>query len=145
MCENSALLQRMMTALAEPGARAWPKELKQRLRIPFAECRMVAGKVYFRDCLVIDPDDANMHLQLIHRTHASGPGGHPGRVKTLDLMNRKYWWLGMSIVVRTYCNVCLLYDKMKTPRSLPTGFMKPLEIPLAPWRDISIDYITPLS
>ena len=60
MCENSALLQRMMTALAEPGARAWPKELKQRLRIPFAECRVVAGKVYFRDRLVIDPDDANI-------------------------------------------------------------------------------------
>ena len=105
---------------------------------------MVAGKVYFRDRLVIDPDDANIQLQLIHQTHASGPGGHPGRVKTLDLMNRKYWWPGMSIAVRTYCNACLLCDKTKTPRSLPTGFLKPLAIPLAPWRDISVDYITPL-
>ena len=111
---------------------AWPRELKQRLRIPFAECRVVAGKVYWRDRLVIDPDDANIQLQLIHRTHASGPGGHPGRVKTLDLMNRKYWWPGMSIAVRTYCNACLLCDKTKTPRSLPTGFLKPLAIPLAP-------------
>ena len=132
MSENSAILQGMMTALAEPGARAWPRELKQRLRIPFAECRVVAGKVYWRDRLVIDPDDANIQLQLIHRTHASGPGGHPGRVKTLDLMNRKYWWPGMSIAVRTYCNACLLCDKTKTPRSLPTGFLKPLAIPLAP-------------
>jgi hypothetical protein len=51
---------------------------------------MVADTVYFRDCLVIDLDDATSQLQLIHRTHASGPGGHPGSVKTLDLMNRKY-------------------------------------------------------
>src|SRR4030088_824629 len=144
MCESSAILQAMIEALGKPGTRARPKELKGRLKIPFEECRIVAGKVYFRDRLVIDPDDANIQLQLIHRTHASGPGGHPGRVKTLDLMNSKYWWPGMSIAVRTYCNACLLYDKTKTPRSLPTGFLKPLAIPLVPWRDISVDYITPL-
>jgi hypothetical protein len=60
MYESSVILQGMMTVLAEPGAYAWPKELKQRLRIPFAECRVVAGKVYFRDCLVIDSDDTNI-------------------------------------------------------------------------------------
>jgi hypothetical protein len=62
----------------------------------------------------------------------------------LDLINRKYWWPGISIAVRTYCNVCLLCNKTKTPRSLPIGFLKPLMILLAPWRNISVDYITPL-
>src|SRR3979411_1129606 len=137
MCESSSILQVMIEALGKPGTRAWPKELKGRLKIPFTECRMVAGKVYFRDRLVIDPDDANIQLQFIHWTHTSGPGSHPGRVKTLDLINRKYWWLGMSIAVRTYCNACLLCDKTKTSRSLPVGFLKPLAIPLAPWRNIS--------
>jgi hypothetical protein len=56
-------------------------------------------------------------------------------------MNRKYWWPGMSIAVRTYCNTCLLCNKTKTPRSLPTGFLKPLSILLVPWRDVSVDYI----
>jgi hypothetical protein len=28
------------------------------------------------------------------------------------------------------------------PRSLPIGFLKPLTIPLVPWCDISVDYIT---
>ena len=37
MCESSAILQGMMEALGKPGAHAWPKELKGRLRIPFAE------------------------------------------------------------------------------------------------------------
>jgi hypothetical protein len=144
MCENSTILQVIIEALEKLRICAWPKELKGGLRIPVAECRAVTGKVYFRVLLVIDPDDTNIQLQLIHRTHVSGPGGHPGRVRTLDLMNRKYWWLGMSITVRTYCNMCLLYDKTKTPRSLPTGFLKPLAILLIPWRDISMDYITPL-
>ena len=50
----------MIEALGKPGTRAWPKELKGRLKILFAEYRMVAGKVYFRDRLVIDLDDANI-------------------------------------------------------------------------------------
>jgi hypothetical protein len=101
----------MIEALGKPETCAWPKELKRRLRIPFAECRVVAGKVYFRDRLVIDPDDANIQLQLIYQTHTSGPGSYPSRVKTLSLINRKYWWPGMSIAVGTYCNTFLLYDK----------------------------------
>lgn len=141
---TSPFLADVLAALTDPGHRAWPKEIKKRLRIPFAECRVVAGKVYFRDRLMIDPDDYDLQLQLIYRTHASGPGGHPGRTKTLDLMNRKYWWPGMSQAVRGYCRACLPCNKTKTPRSAPAGFLKPLPIPLAPWRDISVDYITPL-
>jgi len=105
---------------------------------------VVAGKVYFRDRLLIDPDNHDLQLQIIHRHHASAPAGHPGRTKSLDLLNRRYWWPGMSLMVRKYCNACLLCDKTKTPRSSPVGFLKPLPIPLAPWRDISVDYITPL-
>jgi len=142
--QTSPFLADVVAALSDPDHRAWPRALKQRLRIPFAECRVVAGKVYFRDRLLLDPDDANLHLQVIHRTHASGPGGHPGRTKTLDLLNRKYWWPGISQAVKTYCNACLLCDKTKTPRSSPPGFLKPLPLPLTPWRDVSVDYITPL-
>jgi hypothetical protein len=123
----------MMTALAKRGVHVWPKEVKQRLRIPFMECRVVAGKVYFKDRLVIGPNDTNIQLQLIHWTYASRPGGHPGRVKTLDLMNRKYWRPRMCIPVRTYCTACLLHDKLKTPKSLPAGFLKSLAVPLTPW------------
>jgi len=131
-------------ALKKPGCRAWPTAIKRRLRVPFAECRVVTGKIYFRDRLLVDPDDHNLHLQLIYRTHASGPGGHPGRTKTIDLMNRKYWWPGMTTAIRSFCDACLLCDKTKQPRSAPAGFLKPLPIPLASWRDISVDYITPL-
>lgn len=105
---------------------------------------MVAYRAYYRGRLIIDPDDDFLHLQLIHRTHASGPGGHPGRTKTIDLMNRQYWWAGMTKKIEEYCAACLLCDKTKRPRTAPTGFLKPLPIPLTPWHDISVDYITPL-
>src|SRR4030081_2749236 len=47
MCESSAILQVMIEALRKLGTRAWLKELKGRLKIPFVECHIVAGKVYF--------------------------------------------------------------------------------------------------
>jgi hypothetical protein len=143
MYARSPILQEVVAALKGKN-RAWPTKLKKAFNVAWAECRVVAGRAYYRDRLLIDPDDHQMHLQLIHRTHASGPGGHPGRTKTLDLMNRRYYWPGMSIAVRSFCRACHGCDKTKQPRSAPTGFLKPLPVPLSPWRDISVDYITPL-
>jgi hypothetical protein len=141
---TSKFLAAVRSALHDPTARLWPKDLRARMRIPMARCRVVAGKAYYNDRLIIDPDDTDLHLQLIYRAHASAPGGHPGRVKLLDLVNRTYWWPGITVAVRAYVKGCHLCDKTRTDRSAPKGFLKPLPLPLAPWQDISVDYITPL-
>jgi transposase InsO family protein len=47
-------------------------------------------------------------------------------------------------MVRAYCKGCLPCTKTKTPRNAPVGFLKPLPIPFRAWKDISVDYITPL-
>ena len=59
-------------------------------------------------------------------------------------MSRAYWWPGMTVATRAFTDACKLCDTTKTPRTKPAGFLKPLPLPLAPWRDISVDYITPL-
>jgi len=73
--------------------------------------------------------------------HSSGPAGHPGRVKTLDLLNRTYWWPGISQFTATFIKDCALCFHTKTPRSAPPGFLKPLELPVRPWTDISVDHV----
>jgi hypothetical protein len=60
MYESLAILQVMIETLGKLEIHAWPKELKRRLRIPFAEYHVVARTVYYRDRLVIDQDDANI-------------------------------------------------------------------------------------
>jgi hypothetical protein len=139
---DSDILTTMIAAVRSKSG--WPAPLKTRLRIPFAECKLVAGRLYFRDRLLIDPDDSELQLHILERTHSSGPGGHPGRTKIIDLLNRKYFWPGMSQLARSFTNGCLLCDKNKTPRSKPSGFLKPLPLPFRAWEDISIDYISPL-
>lgn len=139
---NSSMIADITMAIKN-GSR-WPKHLKKVMRIPFAECYLVNDRAIFRDRVIVPPDDEKTQLELIHRTHASAPGGHPGRDKTLNMMNRTYWWPGLTTAVNTYCKGCLSCSKTKPSRTAPAGFLKPLPLPNAPWRDISVDYVTPL-
>jgi transposase InsO family protein len=141
--QENDFAQRMISCLRDPDCRQWPKDIRRELRIAFGDCRVHENRVYYRDRLYI-PDDNALRIQIIYRTHSSGPGGHPGRTKTVDLMNRTYWWPRMSADVREYVRACELCIRTKSPKSAPPGFLQPLPVPFRAWSDISVDYITPL-
>jgi hypothetical protein len=107
------------------------------------DCKLVGDRIYYRDRLFAPPDD-ELRTQIVYRTHSTGPAGHPGRVKTLDLVTRTYWWPRLSRDVEEYVRACELCVRTKASRSAPPGFLKPLPIPFRAWSDISVDYITPL-
>jgi hypothetical protein len=137
------LAKDMVAALRDHGLRRWPKKIRKLLRCDMSECSLVDGQIYFRNRLFV-PNAPKLRLQVVHRSHASGPAGHPGRVKTLDLLNRTFWWPGISQFTAMFVKDCALCFRTKTPRSAPPGFLKPLELPTRPWTDISIDYVTTL-
>jgi len=141
--QENGLAQEMVAALRDRKARRWPKKIRKSLRCDKSECSILDGQVYFRQRLFV-PDAPGLRLEVVHRSHSSGPAGHPGRIKTLDLLNRTYWWPGISQFTATFVKDCALCFRTKTPRSAPPGFLKPLELPARPWTDISIDYITAL-
>ena len=139
----------MLVALREQGehnkdrtTRRWPKAIRKLLRCDKSECSTVDGLIDFRNRLFV-PDVPKLRLEVVHRTHSSGPAG-PGRVKTLDLLNRTYWWPGIAEFTATFVQNCALCFQTKTPRSAPPGFLKPLELPARPWTDISIDHVIDL-
>ena len=139
-CPTAAL---MLAALRDPQVRRWPKPLRKELRIAMMDCKEVAGRIYYRDKLFLPPND-ELRTQVIYRTHSTGPAGHPGRVKTLDLVSRTYWWPRISRDVEEFVRACALCTRTKASRSAPPGFLQPLPVPFRAWSDISIDYITPL-
>ena len=140
---RSPLAVSMLACLQDPDCRQWTPIIRKEIRVAMADCRIVSGYIYVRGKLFLPPDD-ELRIQAIYRTHSSGPGGHPGCTKTLDLLNRTYWWPRMSRDVNTYVRACELCIRTKSPRSSPQGFLQPLPIPFRAWSDISIDYITPL-
>lgn len=109
-----------------------------------ADCKVVEGRIYYRDRLFIPADDDELKVQIIYRAHSSGPGRHPGRHKTTELVSRTYWWPRLSRDIQAYVRACELCVRTKAFRTSPAGFLHPLAVPFRAWSDISVDYITPL-
>ena len=107
------------------------------------EFKINSGFLYFRKRLFV-PDYENLRLEIVYCSHSSSPAGHPGRVETLDLLQRTYWWPRITQFVANFVKVCAPCFRTKTPRSLPPGFLKPFKIPVLAWSDISIDYAVDL-
>lgn len=70
--------------------------------------------------------------------------GHPGRARTIALVQRDYSWPSMSAYIRKYVSSCETCARIKTPRHKPYGLLQPLEIPSRPWSSISMDFIVKL-
>jgi hypothetical protein len=93
--------QRMLAALRDPEIRRWPKDIRKYLQIAMQDCEIHNNQIYYRKKLYLPPND-KLKLHIVYRTYSTGPGGHPGRVKTLDLINRTYWWPGIAKYIRTF-------------------------------------------
>ena len=91
---------------------------------------------------------------LVARNHDDPLAGHFGVEKTLELLQRKYYWPnpgddadaapGMRKFVREYCESCAICKRSKAPRHKPYGELRPLPIPEYKWADITMDFVTGL-
>ena len=95
------------------------------------------GKVYV-------PRDRNLRERIIHAHHDTPLAGHPGRFKTLDLIQRNYWWPGIRTYVTRYiegCETCQRTKPIHGPLAAP---LHPNPAPAGPWEEITMDLIGPL-
>jgi hypothetical protein len=90
------------------------------------------------------PDDAALKLEVAHRCHDAKVAGHFGRDKTLELINRNYYWPNIEQWVRNYVRTCDACQRNKAARHKPYGRLQPLDLPYSPWEQISMDFITDL-
>lgn len=112
-------------------------------RITLSDCEDRNGRLYYRDRLVI-PSSDELKIKLLRLVHESPAGGHPGRGKTLDILQREYYWPRMFDTVRRFVACCHICRKAKASREKYHGLLKPLPIPDRSWKDISVDFVTDL-
>jgi len=87
--KENKLTRDMLAALHKQEgckARCWPKQIRKSLHCDKSECSIVDSLIYYRNQVFV-PDSPKLQLEVVHQTHSSGPAGHPGHVKTLDLLN----------------------------------------------------------
>uniref|UniRef100_A0A8C1X240 Gypsy retrotransposon integrase-like protein 1 n=1 Tax=Cyprinus carpio TaxID=7962 RepID=A0A8C1X240_CYPCA len=83
-------------------------------------------------------------ITLLDLAHTSPGSGHPGRRRTLSLLQQRYWWPSMSQDTSRYLKGCSVCAIANTPRRLPEGKLVPLPIPERPWTHIGVDFMTDL-
>ena len=92
-----------------------------------------------RLCILYN-NEIRTHLLSICHDHA----GHFGIEKTLDLLQRELFWPKMRRWVENYVYSCDTCQQTQADNMKTRGLAHPLEVPEAPWTDITMDFMTGL-
>ncbi|KAK3247014.1 hypothetical protein CYMTET_12700 [Cymbomonas tetramitiformis] len=93
--------------------------------------------------LVLSQDSPLREL-VMREAHESPAAGHTGRDKTLDRVNRRFWWPRMSRDVTEWCKSCPVCQQTRPRNGYPDGQLNPLQVPVRLWQVVSIDFVTGL-
>ena len=95
------------------------------------------GKVYM-------PKDEELRAEVIRLHHDIPVVGYGGRWKTVELVTRNYWWLGVTRDIGRYVEECGLCQRMKNRTEEVVGKLKLSEVLKKPWLHLTVDFITKL-
>ena len=103
------------------------------------------GLLFFRNRCYIPPS-LDLRREVVRRNHDTLSGGHPGHLKTLELVRRSYWWPGMTVFIRNYVAGCAICQQMKvnTHPSSPGLFPIRAQPNATPFSQVTCDFITDL-
>lgn len=90
------------------------------------------------------PDINQCRTRLLEEIHVQPSVGHCGVAKMLFHLQRHYYWPRMDLTLAQYCSNCQVCKRAKPSRAKPEGILNPLPIPMQPWQDISLDFVTGL-
>ena len=104
----------------------------------------IEGDLVLKEGKMYVPKDEELRVEIIWLHHDVPAAGHGGRWKTVELVTRNYWWLGVTRNVGKYVEGCDLCQRMKNRTEEPAGKLKLSEIPKKPWSHLTVDFITKL-
>ena len=80
-----------------------------------------------RDSYICVPKDDLIHRTIVKTHHDAVALGHPGRAKTLELVQQHYWWSSMTKFVYNYVDGCMVYQSTKNLTHKTRPSIQPLE------------------
>ena len=81
----------------------------QRLCKKNSICEERGGCLYDTFSRLYMPESNILWMEIIQKHHDSPVSGHPGYEKTIELLQRNYWWPGMATLVKdcvARCDTC---------------------------------------
>jgi len=102
------------------------------------------GDLVLKEGKLYVPKDEELRAEVIWLHHDVSAVGHKERWKTVELVTRNYWWLGVTRDVGKYVEGCNLCQRMKNRMEELAGKLKLSEIPEKPWTHLMVDFIMKL-
>ena len=99
-------------------------------------------------CLLND-EPARIYIPLLMRSWImqachSTASCHLGTTRTLRMLERFHWWIGMNVCTRMWLRHCLKCQARKTPRLTVHWLIITMPLPEGPDVAVSVDYFGPL-
>ena len=79
-------------------------------------------------------------MQVVKLHHDTPVAGHFGYEKTIELLQKTYFWPGMTSFVKDYISRYYRCARFKGTNQAPFGTLNPLEAPPMPWVDVTADF-----
>ena len=102
-----------------------------------------AGMLRISDKIYVPEHPPTLVARLIQHIHEQPAIGHPGRNRMSRLMSPRYYIKHMARRIARYLRNCPMCCKLARHTD-PAPLLRPLPIPDAPWRDLSVDFVGPL-
>ena len=93
--------------------------------------------------LVVPKDPAIREL-ILRTYHESEHSGHQSAVRTLEKVQRRFWWDTLAADVKSFCKNCHVCQTCNTPSARTHGALNPLAIPTRKWECVTMDFVTGL-
>ncbi|GJZ02551.1 RNA-directed DNA polymerase [Tanacetum coccineum] len=83
---------------------------------------------------------SNVDDSDLREGHAGGLAGHFGVTKTVSWLSEQFYWPRMERDIARFIKKCRVCRMVKT-RSTNASLYQPLPVPVAPWIDVSLDFV----
>lgn len=103
----------------------------------------VSGGFWRKGALLV-PEYLDLRKRVLQGRHDSVLIGHPGRDKTIELVERDFYWSGLKRFVAEYVQSCAECQRNKSKKHKPYGMLHSLPVPKLPWAEISMDFVEQL-
>ena len=104
----------------------------------------IEGELVLKEGKIYVPKDEELRTEIIQLYHDVPAVGHRRKWKTVELVTRNYWQLGVTREVGQYVERCNLCQRMKNRTEEVVGKLKLSEVPKKPQTHLTVDFITKL-
>jgi len=137
---NAALNDRKVKEAA-----AHPCEVRQRdQKVRTDDVHEIKDGLLYRKGMLWIPEDGTLKKLILESEHNTKISGHMGHDKTIQLIQRNFWWPKMNERIVDFVRSCPECQENKAAQYQPYGLLSPLELPYAPWQSIAMDFIMEL-